>query len=868
MLIHGKLVRLTRPQDEGNGYAMFWFLVTEDIECNDKHQVLCRGVIPMAIPGIPLEMEVIQVNGYIYDIQTAKVYSNTRESSLFFLQDIKGISPKTANMLLDRLDGNIMKLLDMDTEAFFKGIKRSKVYRDSLMEKLRGINLTQSTYEELLSCGLEYSQISRLQTIYEGNAIGALKKDPYSAGEKVDMDFIKKDFLARHYGLSRLSVTRMKSAAIEVLRINESKGNTRITIEGYIRTFNELIRHSAWIKSVSSVYLFAVINTIPEIMVRDGYLFFKRRYLQEYDIYKHLNRIKDIPKDLGITLNDVMMMEKEKGFRYLDTQRRLFSSMNKNNVILMPGKPGTGKTTTISGAIRLYKEKNPKAKVCMCAPTARASQVMKESSGYPASTIHSLLKLIPYGNDYLGKNENDQLECDLLIVDEMSMVDTEIFYLLLRAIPNGCQIILCGDPDQIESVGCGSVFRDLLNSNTFCTVTLNQFMRQEAQSSIVQNCKKILEGDPDLIADEQFFIGRYESDEAAKRALLYYYPKDEDCMKHQILSTTKQGKVGTEVLNRTLEDPADADSLIYHDYVYRAGDKVVFVSNNYKAGYCNGDVGVITEIHNGMTVSLGDETVSLGEYDLDEILPADVITVHKSQGGEYEDVYVMLPEKPRVLLTRNILNTAVSRARKKGYREEKGVASESRTETYIAMKLGISNWRWSGVPFYIRTGKQMPTKVTEIVVHFRETPHQMFRCSGGNCPRANKLILRLQPNEGIVLKIGMKVPGAGFEVRQVTMDFSYAQLGGVPSGDAYARLIDDCIQGDPTLFTRSDAVEASWKFFDPVLRYWKENPDAPLYGYPAGTWGPLESEAMMHDHGADWTNPCKNLTNTDQYCEL
>lgn len=205
---------------------------------------------------------------------------------------------------------------------------------------------------------------------------------------------------------------------------------------------------------------------------------------------------------------------------------------------------------------------------------------------------------------------------------------------------------------------------------------------------------------------------------------------------------------------------------------------------------------------------------------------------------------------------------------KLGYRQEKNVAPDSRTETYIAMKLGISNWRWSGVPFYIRTGKQMPTKVTEIVVHFRETPHQMFRCNSGNCPRANKLILRLQPNEGIVLKIGLKVPGAGFEVRQVTMDFSYDQLGGVPSGDAYARLIEDCIHGDPTLFTRSDAVEASWRFFDPVLKYWKEHPDAPLYGYPAGTWGPLESEAMMHEHGAEWTNPCKNLTNTDQYCEL
>ena len=205
---------------------------------------------------------------------------------------------------------------------------------------------------------------------------------------------------------------------------------------------------------------------------------------------------------------------------------------------------------------------------------------------------------------------------------------------------------------------------------------------------------------------------------------------------------------------------------------------------------------------------------------------------------------------------------------RKGYRQEKNVAPDSRTETYIAMKLGISNWRWSGVPFYIRTGKQMPTKVTEIVVHFRETPHQMFHCAEGTCPRANRLILRLQPNEGIVLKIGLKVPGTGFEVKQVTMDFSYDQLGGLPPGDAYARLIEDCIHGDPTLFTRSDAVEASWRFFNPILQYWKDHPDAPLFGYPAGTWGPLESEAMMHEHGAEWTNPCKNLINTDQYCDL
>ena len=203
-----------------------------------------------------------------------------------------------------------------------------------------------------------------------------------------------------------------------------------------------------------------------------------------------------------------------------------------------------------------------------------------------------------------------------------------------------------------------------------------------------------------------------------------------------------------------------------------------------------------------------------------------------------------------------------------GYREEKGIPEDSRTETYIAMRLEIGNWRWSGVPFYIRTGKQMPTKVTEIVVHFRETPHQMFHCSKGNCPKANKLILRLQPNEGIVLSLGLKVPGSGFQIKNVTMAFDYNQLGSIPMGDAYARLIDDCIQNDPTLFTRSDAVEASWRFFDPILNYWQKHPEAPLYGYPAGTWGPLESEDMMHYHHAEWTNPCKNLTDTDKYCEL
>lgn len=201
-----------------------------------------------------------------------------------------------------------------------------------------------------------------------------------------------------------------------------------------------------------------------------------------------------------------------------------------------------------------------------------------------------------------------------------------------------------------------------------------------------------------------------------------------------------------------------------------------------------------------------------------------------------------------------------------GYREEKNVDPQSHTETFVSMRLFISNWRWDGVPFYIRTGKQMPTKVSEIVVHFKPTPHQMFNSLQGR-PEANQLIIRLQPNEGVVLTFGLKVPGSGFEVNQVQMNFTYDKLGGVPTGDAYAKLLEDCILGESTLFTRSDAIEASWQFFDPILKLWNEDKSIPLHGYPAGTWGPRESTQTI-EHGHHWTNPCKNLTDTDLYCEL
>jgi len=204
-----------------------------------------------------------------------------------------------------------------------------------------------------------------------------------------------------------------------------------------------------------------------------------------------------------------------------------------------------------------------------------------------------------------------------------------------------------------------------------------------------------------------------------------------------------------------------------------------------------------------------------------------------------------------------------------GYRQEKGVDPDSRTETFAAMRFYIDNWRWGGVPFVLRSGKRLPTRVSEVVVHFKPTPHRAFgalNVDGGT--NANSLIIRIQPDEGVVLKFGLKRPGSGFQARSVAMDFHYSDLSDVRLPEAYERLLLDCIHGDATLFTRGDAVEACWQFVDPILEGWKNNPESKVYGYPAGTWGPPEANALLGTDGRVWREPCKNLSENTDHCEL
>jgi glucose-6-phosphate 1-dehydrogenase len=202
-----------------------------------------------------------------------------------------------------------------------------------------------------------------------------------------------------------------------------------------------------------------------------------------------------------------------------------------------------------------------------------------------------------------------------------------------------------------------------------------------------------------------------------------------------------------------------------------------------------------------------------------------------------------------------------------GYRNEKGVDPNSRTETYVAIKFYINNWRWGGVPFYVRTGKRLPTRVTEIVIHFKPTPHFLFNVDEAN-RASNQLIIRIQPDEGILLKFGMKEPGAGFNVKNVSMDFHYSELANIRVPSAYERLLNDVMLGDSTLYARDDTVETAWKFLEPIQNAWNNNQAIKIFGYPCGTWGPETANDLIEGKDITWRYPCKNLADDGLYCEL
>lgn len=672
MVIDGRIADFLLKREDG--YAEFIF-ISDYTEDSPRFTAVCCGNVPDVVPGVPVRAEfqsedIIKTDfrrnpperlsvRYRQSVMNRLLYVsinyNDEMYALKLLTRVKGISSRTAQKILDAVDGDINKLAEhWDDAEFWKGFRGSRKYLEELKNSI-GSLLEQNTLVKKYSrYGIGYPQAGSLLTVYGADAEDSILKNPYRALQTVDISFQAADHLAKDLGFFYLCQERLRAIVSNVLKENESQGNTAMPEYDFYMKCADMHRYSAWKdRAVPPYFLLATVSQMNSVYYDHGLIGFTSTMDMEDDIAYQLHRLAKTDTAMGVRDFDRT--------KYNSGQIEFLRAFSENSVVVLLGRGGTGKTYSICGAIDLFRAKYPKEEIRLCAPTARAAGVLKEHSGHPSSTIHVMLELAPYSSDReAGKNEDTPLDEKLIVVDEMSMVDTELMYYLLRAVKTGAKLILSGDPDQLESVGCGAVLRDIVNSGTVPVVKLTQIMRQNEGSAIIENCGRILAGKHLFMQNDSFRIRRCLTDEEACGYLKSCY--DNDSKHSQIISTTRKGMIGTVSVNRIFEN---REGVYLHGNFYSEGDKVIFTRNNYSSGYCNGDVGYVSS-QSPLTVQMEDGSeLVIDEDTAVDMEHADAITIHKSQGSEYDSVYILLPEKPVSLLTRNMVNTAISRARKK-----------------------------------------------------------------------------------------------------------------------------------------------------------------------------------------------------------
>ena len=417
--------------------------------------------------------------------------------------------------------------------------------------------------------------------------------------------------------------------------------------------------------------------------------------------YNASNMLKQL--DVSYDVSDkeiekrIKRIEKQTGMQLDEQQVCAVKEAVKNGLLIITGGPGTGKTTTINTIIRYFEMEG--MDIFLGAPTGRAAKRMSETTGFEARTIHRMLEVNggPEGNGGFERNEKNPLETDVIIIDEMSMVDITLLYALLKAILAGTRLILVGDINQLPSVGPGSVLKDIIASGKFHTVKLNKIFRQASTSDIIVNAHKINNGEKVILDNKSmdfFFLKRYDADKIINvmlQLIKQKLPKFVDATEYdiQVLTPMRKGLLGVERLNNILQmylNPADASKREkeHGNITFREGDKVMQVKNNYQLeweirtkfnlcvdkglGIFNGDTGIIQEInHFAETMTISFDEGKIVEYPfkiLEELELAYAITIHKSQGSEYPAVVMPMFQGPRMLMNRNLLYTAVTRAKK------------------------------------------------------------------------------------------------------------------------------------------------------------------------------------------------------------
>ncbi|MDD6551748.1 MAG: ATP-dependent RecD-like DNA helicase [Lachnospiraceae bacterium] len=700
-------------RNETNAYTVLVMKPDDPVEeegLEDPDEITCVGVFPSITAGENLRVSGIftvhesfgkqlKVSAYeeIAPKDTQALYRYLSSGA------VKGVGEGLAKRIIDKFGDKTFEIMEVEPErlAEVKGISARKAIK--IAEDLRKKHDQRQVMLELSKLNVTTGMALKIYNQYGQTAMTVIKKNPYRLAEEVDgIGFKTADDIAMSIGFSRDSEERTRSGILYVLGMARTDGNTYMRRDDLVTRSSELLGVTT--EQVESLIFDLTMNRKIKTVGEAVYLFPYYR-MEERTAAMMLQLTGRFHVDEQKVSGKIDKLEKEEGMTLDENQREAVAQAAESGVLILTGGPGTGKTTTIRTIISYFESEG--MEVRLAAPTGRAAKRMTQAVGQEAQTIHRLLEVQKGGTTddsepgsnpgIFARNEENPIEGDVVIIDEMSMVDITLMYSLLRAIPAGTRLVLVGDVDQLPSVGPGNVLKDLINSGAFPVVRLTNIFRQAETSDIVLNAHRIKNGDEvklDNKSRDFFFLKRYDSENVIGTILSLLKTNlpayvNAGVLDIQVLSPMRRGQAGVERLNRVLQqqlNPPDHDKeeKTFGDIVFREGDKVMQTKNDYDvtwrrygkdkvlleegSGIFNGDCGIIKEVNgfsSDMLIEFDDgHFVEYPFSSLENLSLAYAMTIHKSQGSEYPAVIIPLLSGPEVLYNRNLLYTAVTRAKK------------------------------------------------------------------------------------------------------------------------------------------------------------------------------------------------------------
>ena len=638
--------------------------------------------------------------GEQFSVKTIKVSTPTSaEGIIRYLSSglIKGIGPITAFNIVAKFGKDTLDIMEFNPSklAEVRGISARKAME--IGEAFADIKKMQNSIIFLQQYNISTNLAIRIYNFYKEKTEAIVKNNPYKLVEDIDgIGFFTADRIAQNMGIEPTSDFRFRAGILHILKENSDKnGNTFMFLASLQDELIGLLR-------ITGDDVNDKIENILSLLEIDTYV---KRFTKNNEDAIMLTKYYNVEKYVSETLKlldlyveeteynidgEIEMFESASKIKMHDKQKEAVALAINNGISIITGGPGTGKTTIIKCVLQAFR--NMRKKVRLMAPTGRAAKRLSESTGQEALTIHRALEVSGMDRNMFYYNHLNKLPYDVIIVDEVSMVDIQLMYYLVRAIKRGARLVLVGDKDQLASVGAGNVLADILNSEQFATLCLTQIYRQDENSLIITNAHAINNGKMPTINNKSsdFFYYETENGEEVLQNIVEMcttrIPKFLNCdtSKIQVLAPMKAGICGIDNINKALQEMINPPSLSKHELatektIYREGDRVMQVSNDYErawikedfkegSGVFNGDIGVIDSIDNQtgeMAVMFEDGRRAIYlKGDLQELMLSYAITIHKSQGSEFDAIVVPLVGGPPMLLTRNLLYTAVTRAKK------------------------------------------------------------------------------------------------------------------------------------------------------------------------------------------------------------